>query len=309
MAKVDIYICSKPLQYLNICNTPMHGDNKKILIICDAFYKSYEFSQNIRKYEKQWDRVFLVSGRKWVFPVLKYKVDKLFFGLDSTIVGILHLIKKFKFYLYEEGAGIYNSGNVRIQKKYRLLAKLLGTGEVIGKSKYLEGIYVYYPSFYISKIQPSCPVHSFKMPYRDVIKQNVNRFLKLYDFDANRETFLNIKDSKILLYLTDWEYQTSTIERMKKEKHNYDYLFIKPHPHIRIENIPVIEGVEVLYTTLVVEMIIQVWIENNNEITVYHQDSTAVTPFGNEINSINVSETNNTEYHKIIEELKNLSCQ
>ena len=49
MKKVDIYICSKPLQYLNICGIPAANDNPKVLIICDAFYKAYDFAENIRK--------------------------------------------------------------------------------------------------------------------------------------------------------------------------------------------------------------------------------------------------------------------
>ena len=65
---------------------------------------------------------------------------------------------------------------------------------------------------------------------------------------------------------------------------------------------------EVLYTNLIVEIIIDTWLKNNNRVTVLHQDSTAVTPFVNEIKSINVSETPHCEYREIIENLTRLSC-
>ena len=311
MSKVDIYICSKPLQYLNICNIPsLDGNNKKILIICNTFYKASIFADNIREYEKQWDKVVLVSGRNWAFHVIRYRVEKLFLGIDSTLVGVLHFVKRFKFYLYEEGAGIYNSNSnfLRIQDKYLLLARILGTGEIMGKSHYLQGIFVYYPDYYISRIHPSCPVFSFVYSYRAMIKQKVRSFLSLYNLDVNNEPFFNIYNSKILLYITDWEFDLSIINRMEEEKDNYDYLFIKPHPHILKESIPIVKGINVLYTSLIVEIIIHIWLERGNKVTVYHQDSTAIIPFGNEINSINLNESIDSEYHQIIEELKKLSC-
>lgn len=322
MKKVNIFICSKPLQYLNICNIPVTDSNKKILVICDAFNKALDFTDNIRKYEKQWDEVILAHRRSWVFTVLRYRVDKLFWGLDTTLVGVLHFIKRFKFYLYEEGAGMYR--HLEIRDKFKLLTRIIGTGKFMGTSTYLYEIFVYYPDFYISQINPTCQVSSFNLPYRQMIKQNIDKFLKLYGFNINEEPFLNIKNSKILLYLTDWEYQESTIEKMKQMRSNYDYLFIKPHPHIRQESIPDIKGIDILNTTLVVEIIIHIWLDNNNSITVFHQNSTAITPFGNEINSINVnelskfkntkstinvSESSENEYREIIEKLTILSMK
>lgn len=305
MGKVDIYICSKPLQYLNICNIPMSETYCKVLIICDTFYKAKEFSDNIRIYERQWDKVVLSKSRSWVFTVLRYRVNSLFFGVDSTIVGLLRFVKRFKFYLYEEGAGTYNQ--LKIQDKYRFLTGILGTGEIMGRSKYLNGVYVYFPNYYISQIQPSCPVLSFMFSNRDIIKQKVDDYLRFYGFDADKEAFLNIKHSNILLYITDWEFQTSTIDEMVKQKENYDFLFIKPHPHIKGESIPVIKGIEILYTNIVVEMIIQVWLNGSNKVTVYHQDSTAIIPFGKDINAINVNQSSNDGYHHIIEDLASLS--
>ena len=43
MKSVDIFICTKPLQYINLCNIPTDESNSKILIIIDAFYKESEF--------------------------------------------------------------------------------------------------------------------------------------------------------------------------------------------------------------------------------------------------------------------------
>ena len=306
MKKVDIYICSKPLQYFNICNIPKTGGNKQVLVICDVFYRALDFADNVRKYDKHWDEVLFETNRGWIKSVLKYKVDRLYFGIDSTIVGALHFVKRSKFFLYEEGAGCYRQ--LRIQNKYKWLAKLFGTGEVMGRSKYLQGVFVYYPSYYLSQIKPQCPALNFTYSYRENIQKNAKHYLQLCNIDIKEVPYLSIKDSKILLYITDWDYQISTIMRMEEEQKKYDYLFLKPHPHIKAENMPKKKGIEVLYTNIVVEVIIQIWLEQNNQVTVYHQDSTAITPFGKEIDSINVSESPDPVYHEIIETLKLLSC-
>ena len=302
--KVDIYICSKPLQYLNICNIPNCSTNKKILIVQNAFYKAAEFSNNIRLTEKQWDKVYIVNGYNWFFYVLRYRVENLYFGLDTTIVGIVHFIKRFNFFLYEEGAGIYRQ--LQIQSKYKAIAGIIGTNTVMGRSNYISKIYVYYPDYYKTQVLPSCQVLPFKHSCREIIKEYANKFMRLCGVYINKEFYLNIKNSNILLYITDWEYQASTIKMMEDHKKDFDFLFIKPHPHIKSENMPKIDGVNVIYTNLVVEMIIEIWLQNNNSITVYHQDSTAITPFGDEIKSIN---TNNTKYSRVIEHIKQLSLK
>ena len=129
----------------------------------------------------------------------------------------------------------------------------------------------------------------------------------LYNFDLDKESFLRITNSKILLYITDWDFQTSTINKMVQHKSEYDYLFIKPHPHIKIENLPVISGIDILYTTVLVEIIIDQWLQGGNVITIYHQDSTAIIPFGNEIISINVNENSDPDYSRILEDLISLA--
>lgn len=315
MKSVDIFICTKPLQYINLCNIPTDESNSKILIIIDAFYKASEFSKYIENNEHQWSKViflkrintfYKIFRYRWLFFVLFYNVDKLYYSLDSTVIGLLHFIKRFKFFLYEEGAGTYRKQ--RIQNKYKAIAKMFGTSEIMGFSKYIKGAFVYYPDYYKSQIAPSCPISRFTLSYRETIRQMAKKFLCLYDLDSQNEEFLKMKDSTILLYITDWEIQHSTISQMENLRNEYDYLFIKPHPHIRIKNMPNILGVEVLYTNLIVEIIIDTWLKNNNRVTVLHQDSTAVTPFGNEIKSINVSETPHCEYREIIENLTRLSC-
>lgn len=74
------------------------------------------------------------------------------------------------------------------------------------------------------------------------------------------------------------------------------FICTKPLQYINLCNIPTDESNS------------KILIKNNNRVTVLHQDSTAVTPFGNEIKSINVSETPHCEYREIIENLTRLSC-
>lgn len=304
MGKVDFYICSKPLQYLNICNIPMEDSNKKILIVCDAFSHAHEFAENIRRHDKKWDNVIFVKGYNWVYYLLLSNVDKMYWGLDSTIVGLLHMIKKFKSFLYEEGAGTYRQ--LKVQSKYSFLNKITGTGVIMGRSRYLESIFVYHPDYYIDQIHPFCKVIPFKYPYREIIRIKTQSFLQLYGLRIETTPFLNVYNSSILLYITDWEYQKSTMDMMSMQLDNYDCLFIKPHPHIKVIDLPPIKGVEVIQSSIVVEIIISIWLENHNRVTVYHQDSTAIIPFKNEITAINVNENSSNEYRKIIEDLINM---
>lgn len=206
MKSVDIFICTKPLQYINLCNIPTDESNSKILIIIDAFYKASEFSKYIENNEHQWSKViflkrintfYKIFRYRWLFFVLFYNVDKLYYSLDSTVIGLLHFIKRFKFFLYEEGAGTYRKQ--RIQNKYKAIAKMFGTSEIMGSSKYIKGAFVYYPDYYKSQIAPSCPISRFTLSYRETIRQMAKKFLCLYDLDSQNEEFLKMKDSTILL--------------------------------------------------------------------------------------------------------------
>ena len=303
--KIDLYICSKPLQYLNICNIPCSESvqQKKFLLVYGVFYDSVNFTNNIRKYDSRWDRVIFCSSNKWFLYVIRYRVNNLFYSVDSTLVGLLHFIKRFNFYLYEEGAGTYTQ--LKIKKRNRWLAAILGTGIVMGTSKYLKGIFVYHPEYYCEQIHPQCKVFKFKSAFRQIIKEQSNLFLKI-----SQSTFpknIQVSNSKILLYLTDWDYQITVIERMLKLKKKFDFLFIKPHPQRKKEDMPRFDGIDIIYTSMMVEFLLQFWICNGNEITVMHHNSTAIIPFGGEIQSINLDEKTNESYDCVLRRLTELT--
>ena len=88
----------------------------------------------------------------------------------------------------------------------------------------------------------------------------------------------------------------------------YDISFIKPHPHRKKEDLPTIENVIPIYSSIQIEVLLQYWLDNNNEITVLHQSSTAVIPFDGLITAINVNSTDEgMSYREIIDNLSKLS--
>ena len=70
MKSVDIFICTKPLQYINLCNIPTDESNSKILIIIDAFYKASEFSKYIENNEHQWSKVIFLKRINTFYKIL-----------------------------------------------------------------------------------------------------------------------------------------------------------------------------------------------------------------------------------------------
>lgn len=306
--KIDLYYCSKPLQYLNLCNIPdlRSKAKQKYLLIYGSFYGAEEFAGYIGKYDKRWDKVILCESRTWFFNLLHIRVNNFFSPIDSSFYGILHFFFRFRFYLYEEGAGTYRK--LYIQKKYRWASKIFGTGIEMGHSKYLRGIIVYHPQFYIDQISPNCHVFKFENSYKGIIRKESNLLFKVYEYNLLQN--VKVSGKKILLYITDWDYDDKIVNVMLSMKKEFDVSFIKPHPHRKKEDLPKIEDIIPIYSSIVVEALLQFWIDNHNEITVLHQGSTAVIPFGNDIVSINMNNAPIAfEYNRIIQKLTELELE
>lgn len=305
--KVDLYYCSKPLQYVNLCNIPdvvTNPSNKKILLVYNAFMGAEQFVDNVRIYDKRWDKVILCNSRLWFCNLLRLRVENMFSPLDSTLYGFLHFIFRFNFYLYEEGAGTYNK--LFINKKYHLLSKILGIGRQMGHSTYLKGVIVYQPGFYIQQIRPTCKVLKFNLTNREIIERESNLLFKIYENTLSNN--IKVRNKKILLYITDWDYDDEIIKKMISISRQYDILFIKPHPHRKKEDLPTINNVIPIYSSILIEVLLQYWLDNNNNVTVFHQSSTAIIPFSGLIDTHDMNiKDEQTQYQKLVKKLCDLS--
>ena len=272
------------------------SSNKKILLVYNAFMGADRFAHYMRKYDKRWDKVILCNSRWWFINLLFLNVENLFSPIDSSFYGMLHFIFRFNLYLYEEGAGTYNK--LYINKRFHLASKLFGTGLQMGHSKYLKGVIVYQPEFYKEQIHPTCKVLKFQHTNSEIIKRESKLLFKVYANTLAEN--IKVKGKKILLYITDWDYDDEIIKKMVIMNPQYDISFIKPHPHRKREDLPYVENVEPIYSSILVEVLLQYWLDNGNTITVFHQSSTAIIPFAGLITAYDMSRKEEQKNYKSI---------
>lgn len=288
--KKDLYVCSKPLQYLNVCNIPkrFHLANSRILLLIGRFYEGETFCRGVAQKDFRWDQVVLLKNNFQLYCyLLLHSFDSLIYGYDNgSIIGIIAFIKRFKLYLLEEGIGTYIHG----KKKRGFLAKVIdsitGVSENWGQSSFTKGAFVYYPDLYKNFVKCNYPVLSFQYKITDIIEKEMANFMKLSNF--NSSFFRGVHDKKILLYATSWNVNEKIIKTMTRLRANYDAVFIKPHPHIKdLSNID--NEFVIIKTNLMIEFIIAIWLKNRNEVTLFHEGSSTELYFCDLIKSHNFS--------------------
>lgn len=307
MDKIDLFYCSKPLQYLNAQNIPFKDNsNKKILLLVRNFYQAKEFFENVKRFDCHWDEVISFKSTLGAFLyIFFHRVKNLYINYDcGTMIGVFYLIKRINIYLLEEGAATYLDYYFKKNKIRRYIDNLLGVGSYLGHSTYLKGAFVYYPDFYKERKKVDYDVMSFNCSFIDAIKNNYDFFIKL---SSMKDLYiLNIKNSKILVYVTDWIINNNIINLMEEDLGKYDFVFIKPHPHIKSTDIEICSNIKIVKTNLMMEFIIYKWIENNNSITVLHEGTSAIFYFNDYIKSIDMSKNRDSEYNRLISGHKTL---
>ena len=121
------------------------------------------------------------------------------------------------------------------------------------------------------------------MPFRECLEYNYDFFLRL---SGGFPESLNISDKSILIYITDHIVNMEIVRKMIDEKDAFDLLFIKPHPHIKDIKIDM-EDVMIIESNLMFEFIIHKLLKNKNRITIWHEASTSVVYFLNDIETQN----------------------
>lgn len=297
--KVNVYMCSKPLQYFNIKNIGKIDNStfKKILCIRNDFIEAEKFVNRIRLYDKEWDEVIFLKNKKEYHQFIrKTNIHNLIAENDASwLMWIHNLMRHFEnFYVFEEGIGTYKV----IQRKWwdKTLRALLGVGSHYGQSKYCKGVFLYEPELYNKKFS-SQKALSMKQNFWDGLVEYADLFAKL---SPPIPEFLNVKDKRILIYVTNHEVSDKIIESMN-HMNGYDLLIIKPHPHLK--NICLKSNkIHILYTNMMMEYILY-QISKNNTLEVWHFASTSMIYFANKIKNINFGHF--PIYDEFIEHLNN----
>ena len=301
MKKIDLFLCTKPLQYLNALNIPYKNNgHDKILLVVGQFYQAESFVENIKKSDDHWDQVlYFKSNLAAYFYIFCHNVKNLYIRYDNgTFIAIMYYIKHYNLYLMEEGAATYLDYYFKKNKVRKFFDDILGASSYLGHSTYLKGAYVYYTEFYKSRKNVKYDVLPFKYGFLEAIESKFDFFLSISQTEDL--SFLDISDSRILVYVTDWIINDKIIDLISKDKSLYDKVYIKPHPHILSSQSTFPCGVDLIQTNLMIEFIFYKWLKNNNKITVYHEGTSAVFYYNCLIESIDMSQNRDSEYNQLI---------
>lgn len=284
--KSNYFIVSKPLRYLNIKNIPgFEQIPSKRLIIVDQFNKADEFYKNVCLYENCWEKVYFVSSVNKVYLLLLFKrIKALYIFVDcSIIIGILYFIHRMEVVLLEEGIGTYFPEVFKAPKQRTFIRKLLHVGDVLGSSDFTSKIYVYFPKVFLSNTIVKCDVCSFEENMLQFIVQNKEEFLKLFSCEYYKELPFG---SKVLLYITEWNIDSKILKFIEEHSNEFDYVWIKPHPHNKHVSAKIPSSVTILGGNIMAEFLISELISRGNEVTICHCGSTSVIYFMDKIKSI-----------------------
>lgn len=276
--EVDCFICSKPLQYLNVKNIPRNEGHKRVLVFIPNFVDGEDFVNKVRLYDKDWDEVVMVpTPLKSHLYILFHKCDVLYWGYDmGTFEGLLYKIKKFKFVYYEEGYGMYDTDIVVKGKFQRLVDNWLGVSMYKGHSKFVSSAYCYKPDKFLSIVKPTYPVYSFALDFMKILECSMSLFLHVSSGDIG--WLAGIKEKKVVLYLTSWDINNKIVQDISSEDKNYDLILIKPHPHIRNFVID-FHNARIIRSNLMAEFVVLLLLKNNNRLTIFHEGSAAMQFF------------------------------
>ena len=299
----EIYICSKPLQCFNIHNIP-NKDNveKKTLIIVDKFNDSKYFVDSLKRHNTKWDEIlFYKSDARALLHVLFSNVTNLYVNYDiSILLALVYYIKRLNIYTYEEGIGSY-CALVRWNKGFRsIIRRILGVGKVTNTSSFIKGVYLYRPNVF-RKLRPTSKLPLYAMK-EEFFSSFFNNGIPWYDIYKNDiEGFSQIKNKKILFYITSWKINDNIISEIEETKEKFDLIYIKPHPAICniVYNFP--GNTTIIKSPILVEILFSILIENKNELTVFHESSTSLIYFQEKVNAVNFQEV--SYYRDFVESL------
>ena len=255
----DIYICSKPLQYFNVRNIGYgNASSKKVLIILGHFRDAELFFHQVKTFDDTWNDILYFKDLFHLDLYLFFHpVNTLFVEVDASFVyGIFFKLSRFKrMYMFEEGFGSYRRDRFDNSKGLKnIINKLTGVGDHIGFSKFLTGQFLYLPDLYRSQFPGySKSLKSFQKPFVKRLREELPLFL---NFSTGYEEFLSVKNKSVGIYLTNHQINVNILKALDKEKNDFDYVYVKLHPHIKKTEDLYQYGLKIVQSNIMVEFLI-----------------------------------------------------
>lgn len=237
MNKKDVFVVTKPLQYLNVLN--IISERQKVILVLDAFINSKDFFFKIENNNSNWSQLFYFDTMENLFRWLiknKKQLHTLFIDSDLNYRTEFSKLKKLNITVYEEGLGTYRKRQVIPRRKfiggiYLKLLSLIGYKNKRGGGKYTRNIIVYHPSFYKSYHSDNTKtIFSFKKPFLEHLEQSVNINVFSHNIDLK-----SCKGKKVLIYISSWEIDEEELNYVKSI--SCDIKILKPHPHIKEDTV------------------------------------------------------------------------
>lgn len=273
--KMDIFLVTKPLQFMMCMLLSESLNTKGSLIIVDSFYGAKDFSEKEELLNYFIEVKFFDSTQKALKSLIgNKKISRLYIDSDYGIqknlllLSIKSLNRSINIYLYEEGNGVYRNDLImgRIKKYIYSFLPLSGA---LGSSPFTNNIYVVDKIRY-DALRPELSYKSICIGacFSTWIEDNILLLTSLFGtFDVSFEVSMDT----CILYITNWEIDNKVIDYLTEINHRF---IVKPHPYIRYLDLD--KSIEVLSPGIPVEIILIKLLDIFNHIEVYHSGTSAL---------------------------------
>jgi len=278
--KVDVYVCTKPFQWLNVENIEKRN-TLNVLIIIDNFPNVKDIALRIQQFFPHWKEIIIVKNRLRAFlAIWKFDVANLYIDSDYGRKSYLYCFIKANQFVYDEGIGTYSVNTeelfgIKNKIKYYLF-KLIGAGTFQGGNWKTEGIIVYNKNFYISRFGRNLKgkvVLPFKQSFENFVNDNLDRLAKVFEFNV----YSDLSDKRVALYLTYHNVNQEIIRYLEAHATHFDLVIIKPHPHLlKFGDISIIKNNDYhIFNNPIMAEVLMMKLAEGNDLTVLHESSTA----------------------------------
>lgn len=232
MIKDDVFVVSKPLQYINVLN--IDTKRNKILLIIDSFKNSESFFLKLKTSDSNWKYIFyfktVYDSFDWILKN-KNKIQTLFIDSDINYKRQFYLLRKLNITVYEEGVGSYRKKQHKPRtltgKIFLYFQSIVGFKNRRGGGRYTSNIIVYNPDFYKTYLNETKKnVSGFTKPFRDHIFDCKN--LSVFNNKPNLDF---CKNKTVALLLSSWDLSSDHLNYLKEIDCNIK--LFKPHPNIK----------------------------------------------------------------------------
>lgn len=230
----DIFICSTPLQLLNVLNimqsTLVSGFNGYLFIVENFEINQISKDKIIHYYKNLFKKIIFVKTQDEVF-------DNIDCGTRTLVIysdvgkGQKVFIERFsslKVVIYEEGYATYHpTFAYSLLEKFKYYIK--GYASYIGASSLVHEVIVYNPNIYCrSHGRYSCDsVIEFKSTFLEVLINNKDEFYDIFNFVAPSLTGVN---NVLLLLFGEPENVEKQFKQALQKIDYYDLVVVKEHP-------------------------------------------------------------------------------